>query len=156
MCTNLTLSSAQKRVEEYTATDDHLMSEHREAMDCYDCEAFLQLGIDAFNWLRRADVAVRHAVFNEVHEHEPEFEKALEELFRAWLEPCEHARKWVSLQAEKGYQVSNAQEFEECCAEVKAIVASLDGEAEEMPGPLTRLMDDALREHRDGETAEFF
>ena len=53
---SLVFRTAERHVNNYTRESSGLMAEHREAMDCRDCEAFLQLAIEAFHWLIRADL----------------------------------------------------------------------------------------------------
>lgn len=152
---DLTLQFARKHVEHYTDTDDKLVLASRAAMDCYDCEAFLQLGIDAFEWLMRADLVVRKAIFNETYEYDPKLEEALEALCISWTKPCEDALAWVSIQRSRGFEVSNLDKFMECCEEMKAIVESFTEESE-VPQSIVVLEKQAIQDHRDGQTAEFF
>jgi hypothetical protein len=154
---DLTFKYARQHVAHYREEDDKLIAAHREAMDCFDCEAYLQLGIDAFNWLVKADAVIRRAIYRGVYEYDPDVEAALQELFRGWLEPCPNAEKWIMLQEQRGYTVSNVNEFRNCCEEVKAIVKSFDETENDrvMSEPLIRLRDQAVQEHQDGQTAEF-
>lgn len=153
---DLTLKYARQHVAHYR--EEHkLMADHREAMDCFDCEAYLQLGIDAFHWLVKADAVIRRAIYRGVYEHDPEVDAALQDLFRGWLEPCGNAEKWVAVPEKRGYTVSNLDEFRNCCEEVRAIVKSFDETEKDwiMSEPLITLRNQAMQEHQDGQTAEF-
>lgn len=151
----LTFQCAKQHVETYNGTKDSLMQAHEEAMDCYDCEAFLQLGIDAFDWLVRSDLVIRQAIYSEQYEHDPEIEEAIRKLAKAWLNPYDYAMQWVNRQKERGYSVSNLKRFEECHHEVRAIVDAFECDSV-MPDALAPLMEEALQEHKNGQTAEFF
>lgn len=152
---DLTLRYAQQHVAHFR-DEDRVKRTHREAMDCCDCEAFLQLGIDAFDWLVRADTVIRQAIYRGVYAHDPQVEAVLQDLFRSWLEPCEYAEQWIQLQECRGSPVANLSKFRECREEVRAIVESFDNGEETMPAPLADLRDQALEEHRNGQTSEFF
>lgn len=144
------LQFARQKVESYT---DEVMRSHYEAMDCLDCETYLQLGIEAFRWLVWADQAIRRAVFADKTAYESEVEEALRSLFVAWLRPCDSAEKWIEVQRDRGFEVDNADEFRRCCEEVRAIVRSFEDRA--LPEAMARLRDQALADYRDGKTTEF-
>ena len=75
---------------------DRILQAHTEAMDCRDCEDYLRLGLQAFNWLRTArkhiaeDIHSGQGVFNE------ELEQSITELYANWLEPCAEAEEWAA------------------------------------------------------------
>jgi hypothetical protein len=123
-----------------------------------DCEAYLLLRIDAFNWLMKADAVWREGVYNGRYDYEAAIEATLQTMCRSWLEPCANAEKWIAIQEQRGYALSNVEMFRHCCEEMKAIVAAFDEPASGrvMTDPLILLRDEALNEHRDGQTAEFF
>lgn len=148
----LVLRIARSRVKDYTDESD-LMKQHHQAMDCRDCEAFLQLGIDAFTWLIRADRDIRSAAFDKKIEWGEQFDEAFEALFRSWLEPCGFADDWIKVQLQRGSSVDNLAKFRECCEQVEAIVESF--QETDLPEPMAKLRDDAVVRYHDGETAEF-
>lgn len=120
---SLAYRHAHKLVGDYKTEAGDLMVEHRAAMDCRDCEDFLQLGIDSFDWITRAAGAVRsQAILSD----DPVFsqgESALKQLRSAWLEPCRFAEGWAALQLAQNYTVSNLEGFRDCCKKMQAIVA---------------------------------
>lgn len=146
------LKIARRRVNGYQRESEWMKS-HREAMECLDCEAFLQLGIEAYQWLLRADQAIRRSVFEDAIEWPADLNGTLELLFRRWLDPCEFARQRISVQESRGYEVANKDEFLDCCEQVEAIVSSFDDR--QLPNGMAVLQDEALAEYRNGETAEF-
>lgn len=74
---NLAFRTARSQVHNLRGEYDELMVRRRDATDPLDCEAFLQLGIDAFAWLTRADESIREAIFAGGMEHDPAVEEAL-------------------------------------------------------------------------------
>jgi hypothetical protein len=146
---------AQQHVKQFAdvAHEEPVIREHYEAMDCLNCESYLQLGIDAFNWLIRADQAIRHAVYHGQCEHDCETDEAIEALFREWLPPCDFANEWIDAQHKRGYKVENLSQFRECEQEVRTIVKSFDDHS--LTDGMRQLRDEAIAEHRNGKTAEF-
>ncbi len=151
---NLAYRNAQKHVEFYSE-ESSLMKAHAEAMDCRDCEAFIQMGIDAFHWLIRADRVYRTAVYRGEIQYMPEFEKMLTELCQKWLEPCEAADGWIEKQRTKGFTIDNLAEFRECTEEMLAIVESAEPGDNQLPESVAALQDAAVEEYRNGKTSEF-
>jgi hypothetical protein len=148
-----TLAFREARRHVYSFSDEsELMRDHREAMECLDCEAVLQLGIDAFNWLVLADETIRRAIYRGAEFDDDAF-PMIADLFRHWLKPCSVVNKWIAVQKNRGYNLANLEEFRRCEREVQAIVRSLD--ADTLTEPMRGLRDSAVTEHRDGQTAEF-
>jgi len=153
---SLTLRTAEKYVENYNRESADLLAAHREAMDCRDCEVFLELGIDAFRWVILADAAIRGAVAEGKLEFTPEIDAAIKHLCERWLVPCKYAEEWIAIQQARGYQIDNLDRFRECCGEMRAIVeAQAPRNRESLPAAVAELRDQAIREHRSGQTAEF-
>jgi hypothetical protein len=55
-----------------------------------------------------------------------------------------------------GFKVDNLDKFQECCRQMESIVDSLPEDAHVMSDALIDMETAALKEHRNGETAEFF
>lgn len=119
------LQIASNHVDRYRRRDEKLMVEHRQAMECRDCEEFLQSGIEAFNWLAHADMTMREASVLGL-EVPQDTVSALETLYRVWLLPCAHAEEMIAKQRERGYEPSNIQEFRDACHKGRRAVAKLD------------------------------
>ena len=148
--------TAQKHVQNYKKESEVLMQAHQEAMNCRDCEAFLQLGIDAFRWIIRADRVIRKAVYKGVTEYDSDLDDQIAFLCREWLAPCEFAEKWVAKQLEREYQLENLVEFRKCCEEMQAIVeAQGQSDGEPLPTAMIELRDKAIDEYLNGQTSEF-
>lgn len=145
------LRTARRHVANF-ADECEIMRGHREAMECRDCDTVMQLGIDAFAWLIRADECLRAAVYEGMG-YDADADEAIRELFRGWLRPCEPVNKWIEIQAQRGYHLDNLEEFRKCEREVRSIVKAWDADA--MTDAMRDLRDKALSEHRNGETAEF-
>jgi len=153
MAESLALRLARQKVDSYTGEADEVLRRHYEAMDCVDCEAYLQLGIDAFRWLLWADEAIRRAVLAGQAEYDRGVDDALRSLLVAWLQPCDFAEKWIQAQHDRGFEVDNAGEFRRCCEEVRAIVNSFEDAS--LPDAMAKLRDQVLADYRDGKTTEF-
>jgi hypothetical protein len=153
MAEMLAYRMAQQHVNSFDHEGEELIKDHHEAMDCFDCEAFLQLGIDAFHWLILADETLRRAIFSGKREFDPKIQQTIEGLFVAWLRPWKRANEWVDVQVQRGFEVANLDEFLKCSEEVLAVAESLDRDT--LTDAMRELRDAALTEHRDGKTAEF-
>jgi hypothetical protein len=148
-----TLAFREARRHVYSFSDEsEIMRDHREALECLDCEAVLQLGIDAFNWLVLADETIRRATYRGA-EFDADTSVMMSQLFRHWLRPCAVVNQWIAVQKDRGYNLANLEELRRCEREVQAIVRSLD--ADSLTEPMRGLRDSAVAEHRDGQTAEF-
>jgi hypothetical protein len=148
----LHLKLARRRLRSFQQ-ESRLRRDHREALDSLDCEALLQLGIDAYDWLVRADQASRKSILVGAAEHDPQVEQALETLLRAWLRAAELADAWIAKVQERGHALATLSQFRECEDQVRASVRFLD--QDEMTGAMRSLRDEAVAEHDHGETAEF-
>ncbi|RIK82443.1 MAG: hypothetical protein DCC68_06510 [Planctomycetota bacterium] len=116
------LRTAEKHVSNYEA-ESALMAAHQEALECLDCEAFLDLGIDAFNWLMKATKVVRTVALREDDEAIERAEASLRAWRKAWLGPCDLAETWAGLQIARGFNIENLDKFRACCAAMRQIVA---------------------------------
>lgn len=153
----LAFRTAEKHVRNYEQETRDLIAEHREAMDCRDCEAYLQIGIDAFNWLIRADQSLRRAAAEGNEDaYSPEVAAAFGRHCKAWLASCERASEWIARHRDREYEIENLAALRKCCEEMQAIVDFYDAErSESLPPQMAVLRDEALAEFRNGETAEF-
>lgn len=147
----LAVLNARKHVDDF----DAVIKDHYEAQDCNDCEDFLQMGIDAFEWIIRADEVIRAAIYAGDMEYDEELDHGIQLLLKVWLRPCENAFKWIAKCESLGFKIHNLAHFRECHNEVLAIVESLDSPDTEVGDALSAARDEAIREHRNGETAEF-
>lgn len=100
------------------------MAAHREAMDCMDCEAFLDLGIDAFKWLARATNELR----TQEVKGELEFpaDEVIHELRQLWLGQSDYAERWIAVQHERNYKVRNLDDFRLCCEKMRHAILEED------------------------------
>lgn len=113
--------SAKHQVEFY-AGQPSLMQEHSLAMNCRDCEDFLQLGIESYRWLCRAEEWLREEIYEGNRENCSELSKALDRLYSLWQLPVRWAEKWVESQVAHGYEPDNLAEFRQVCAEAQDTV----------------------------------
>ena len=113
--------TAEQQVGFYSDQSEAMRS-HHEAMECRDCEDFLQLGIGAFKWIQRAEDSIRTAVCDGIVAFDVEIDKAITRLYHSWLGPCPDAEKWIKAQIDRGYRPDNLDEFRKCCEEVRDIL----------------------------------
>jgi hypothetical protein len=131
------------------ATESQLLVANRATVNPADCEAIVQLGLDAFQWLMRADRAYRIAMFRGQIEHNPELEKALHQDCSTWLE---HASStWRELQSghAKELPLDNREALIRQIEEMTAILDASQptGVREELPPQMVPLRDAAVAEH---------
>ena len=122
MSINLCLTVAQRRVRDYTDESDRLTAAHRDAMECRDCEEFLQHGINAYKWIKHADEFLREADYQGVAEMTQEVRDALDLLYKSWVSPCAFAERWIADTAEKGHEPDNLHSFREICEEARDVI----------------------------------
>ena len=147
---SVALRAARRHVNTFT-DESEILEDRQDDGDLQDCGDFLQLGIDAFAWLVRADETIRAAVYDGLP-HDRRSDEAVRELLLAWLRPCAKANQWIQLLGTTAAP-ANLDEFRRCEREVRAIVKSW--QADELTDAMRDLRDRALAEHERGETAEF-
>jgi hypothetical protein len=122
---SIAFKSARRHVRFY-ARQSRIIELHEEAMECRDCEDFLQLGIDALKWLQRAEEELRISVYSGERENSVELSDSLDKLYHVWLMPVHSAEQWVAKQAARGYTPDNLCEFREACEHARDIVENRD------------------------------
>lgn len=121
----LTLRTATKHVKNFEE-ETVVMRDHYEAMECLDCETYLDLGIDAFTWISRATKAVRKVALETDHESIEAAETSLRALRKMWLGPCDMAERWAGLLTKRGFTLPNLEKFRQCCDTMRQLVACDD------------------------------
>jgi hypothetical protein len=146
-------SIARGQLAEY----DRILADHAEAVDCGRCEAYMELGIQVLQWILRADQDYRRELYRDPGVHNEAAERELETLVRGWLVHGKSLLAWAEGFATRGFQVHHLEEFRHSFEEATAIVASFDETDADrvLPEPVIVLRDQALVEHRNGETSEF-
>ncbi|MEM1225890.1 MAG: hypothetical protein AAGJ40_09335 [Planctomycetota bacterium] len=144
------------RTDRYVSNShDALMAESHQAVDCLNCEAWLQNGIDLFKYLLKADECIRWASC-EVDGFESQGEDVLaiiSECLVQWVVTSRQMLDWIRKCEDNGYQVDFKDEFLECLKEAESILDS-NGK-KEIPEELQSARDDAIREFEAGETQPF-
>lgn len=151
---NLELAIARRQADDY---DELVMQQSRDACDCHDCESALKLGNQVFDWIISADRTYRKNLFAGSHPYDAEIEAALAELLRRWHRQCENVIQWANHHVGMGFEVAHLSDFKSRCDEASAMLKSLDDCENNriMSEPLILLRDQALEDHRNGQTAEF-
>jgi hypothetical protein len=119
----LIIRTAQKHVKNYEA-ETAVMMAHYQAMECLDCEAYLDLGIDAFGWIIKATKDVRKSALKSDDDGIDEAEKLLRMLRKIWLGPCDWAEQWAELQIQRGFALPNLEKFRQCSKAMRQLVES--------------------------------
>lgn len=122
---SIAFKSARRHVRFY-ARQSQLMERHEEAMDCRDCEDFLQLGIEALKWLQRAEEELRLSVYSGERQNSIELSDSLDRMYHMWLMPVHSAEQWVAIQATRGYTPDNLYEFRQSCEQAREVVENRD------------------------------
>ncbi len=117
-----------------TIRDHSTVTWRDKAMECLDCEAVLQLGIDALRWLDRADLHIRKVIETGQVEFDEQVDTVIKDLYEAWLAPCEMVNQWIDVQIARSFTLNNLDEFRECESEVRAVVVALKND---VPGSLS-------------------
>jgi hypothetical protein len=118
------LQLAHKCVDDYSGKSD-AMTKQLEAVELQQLDDFLRSGIEAHNWLRRAQEVLQEAaraglsVSNDAKE-------ALDFLYRQWLGPCPHAERRIEQQEKAGHPVAAAEEFRQACQNVRNRVYAME------------------------------
>jgi hypothetical protein len=102
------------------------MQEHEAAMNCRDCEDFLDLGIQSFNWLRRAEEELWSTIYTGQRGSDPSITERFDRLYHTWMMPVALAEKWIAFQQSNGYEPDNLHEFRGVCQQVRDIVENRD------------------------------
>ena len=118
----LAYRTARSHITDFNGESDGLISRHREAMECWECEALIQLGIDAFAWLQRADQQVRSLLASGKMQPDSQLDDAFEHLYTEWLRPAERINTWAATQLERGFEIGNLAEFRRVASEALDIV----------------------------------
>ncbi|MGW8256122.1 MAG: hypothetical protein ACWGMZ_01420 [Thermoguttaceae bacterium] len=118
----IAMEAAMREVAAYSNQSVEIMQQHNLAMECRDCEDFLQLGIEAFNWIQRSWQNYQQRIFDGQASHDPQVEKRFTELYRHWLETGDKVGQWIRIQTGRGYYPDNLDEFKKYCEEVRDIL----------------------------------
>lgn len=136
----------------YERDSERWKTDHREAMALYDFEDYLQFGIDVFDGITHWDEAWSLRVHKGLAPYRPEHESTIREAYGRWLRPCEAIEQVLRQFEAKFGQVKHAEEFRRRCREAYGIAAN-DAEFFR-DDALVSLRDDAVDEHRRGETTD--
>jgi hypothetical protein len=118
----IAMRAAEGQVSLYIDQFEKLIKQHIHAMECRDCEDFLQSGIDAFKWIQRARQNYQQSIFDGQASHNIKIENQFTQLYQNWLTPCDNAEKWIKLQIDRGFYPDNLKEFRACCEEVRDLL----------------------------------
>lgn len=115
MNNSLIVELAQIQVARYRHDLDEVMKHHVEAMECRDCEEWLQKGIETFQWLQWAEKILRQADYEGLYSFTPEMRQTIVSMYANWLAPRDSVLHWVEELRAKGYLPDYVSEFETAC-----------------------------------------
>ncbi len=90
---------------------DSVMHDHQDAMQCFDCEEMLEMGIKAFKTLVRVEKLFRDADAEEILEFTDELEQWMCNSYVHWMSPVDVAEELIRRTVSTGFTPSNLEEF---------------------------------------------
>jgi hypothetical protein len=90
---------------------DEVMADHREAMECWDCEEHLARGITAGTWVLRAEEVLREAHEAGLIDGASDILEVVCVMLEAWLVPVENTEQWVASLGQRGRVPENLAAF---------------------------------------------
>lgn len=123
---NLALNLARRRIHDYAGETASWAQQHAEAMECRDCEEFLQKGISAYKWLRRAEETMREADSEGLFDFDTELREAVGDLYQAWLQTLPLVENWIAALQQRGYSLDNLADFQAVREAVQDVIDQKD------------------------------
>ena len=155
---NLSFRTATKHVRNFRI-EVGLIWRREQVVDETDADALLQVAIEAYEWLIRADLCVRQ-LEREDRIDVSQLQKAdhaIRTMCHAWLQSAGSVQQWIARNLKSDSPPKKLPSFTRCQDEMNAILESGDLPGEiELPDALANARDQALDEYRNGETSEFF
>lgn len=143
---------AKRRVDDFAAFD--VVEESKQAIDCLNCEAMIDFGIEALESVIKADAVFRDAAMDGLIEFTEELDDSLHGLIRHWLRTSEHSIVWIKKCESREYEVKRRDEFMKFVREAKSIIKSYTDDS--LPEHIAEIRDEAIEEHSRGETLPLF
>lgn len=146
-------NSAFKVVQDALASyNEPWKPDYEAAMDCRDVEDWLYVGNGIFDAINSFDEKHQLRVMRGELEFDNTHNEKIREAYRWWLTPCEALATRIESLRKSGFNVDHAEQFLSNCREAKGI---LTDDAEFFKNEsLVNLRDEALDEHRAGESIE--
>lgn len=113
----------KRQVRAFKETVDRWESDHVDAMECLDLEQLLRVGIWLYDLLHETDKRWRTALAEGKAQYDPKVDKAFDEVFDMWLEPCALVDARIKKCESKKYRVEGAREFRERYQRAKSVKA---------------------------------
>ena len=99
---------------------DSVMKDHRDAMECRDCEDHLEKGIVAVKWVRQAEETISEAIRAGLIEFSPNrLSEIMRALLGAWLKSADKAEEWIGKLSECGHRPGNLEAFRAVASEAR-------------------------------------
>lgn len=107
MAEDLVLKVARRRVERFAIRPAAPRDIEQDANECAACERWLDMGVDALEWLEKAEQFLLEAGRSGVAIIESDTAQAVRDLYLVWLESCDQAEKWCASLTAKGHPPNN-------------------------------------------------
>ena len=152
------IENAKRLVDGFSTVDSadelDVIEQSNQAVDCLNCEATIQVGIDAIQTVFKADEALRSASIKGLIVFDEAMEEILTELVKEWLRRTQPTLEWIDRCERRGYTVEHKDELLGLIREAKGIV-DFDPD-KPMPEHIARCRDEAVEEVARGEAAPLF
>ncbi|MBX7073795.1 MAG: hypothetical protein K1X71_11665 [Pirellulales bacterium] len=121
----LAYRTARNSVHAFRSEGDEIVVRREVVASPGECESLLQLGIDAYAWLERANRDIVTAIRQGQTQPAAELDRAIEALYRMWL-PSAATLEQISQQIQHEDPPPNLSRFRECEQLVREKVAEFD------------------------------
>lgn len=143
----------QDAITSYAEGVESWKSAYVAAMKCRDLEDWLYVGNGIFDAITAFDEKHQFRVLSGEIEYDPAHNELIKSAYKWWLGPCEVLSTEINSLRAQGFLVDNSEAFLSNCRESTGILTDdaefFDSEA------LIALRDEAIDEHRAGESLEF-
>jgi hypothetical protein len=118
---SIALSSAQRHVELFNNGSAHLTG-NGAAAGPPDWEDLIQLGIEAFRWIERADARWRDSIRTSAASFSQHDEQSITSLYDAWLQSYADLESKIARHANDELAPENLTELRDCCEQVQEVL----------------------------------
>lgn len=116
------INIASQTVEEYGEQAEQWLQDHHDVKECWECEEWLECGLDAFRITASTDALIRKGAEQDKYDLTHELQRAVISLYEHWLAPSELAEGWIDSLSQRGQPPKYAQEIRVAIAQARQIV----------------------------------
>jgi hypothetical protein len=118
------MAITQSLQNQLAAFGESWASDHADAMECWEIEGWLRIGLSLFDLIRAVDEHWSDAVRAGSAEVTGLSANEIGELYSRWLAPCELALARVKELERKGFTVKDADRFRRACRRTRLVLAA--------------------------------